>query len=408
MSQLNVNRWDRDHHWTNIRLGRSSCFRLFLLFLIFFLLSSGHCSSSLWSELLGTHHVILVCIHDQTVIQQRSSNHRFHDRHSAWQHTLFMSSKGLDHRFLTRLINSVLCAWERADRFERSTHNDIFTGGDTTQNATMVVGACGDLAILNVVLVVVLRTLHGSTLEATAILDTLYSVDTHQSGCEFGLDFPRLWRTDTRRTVLNDALNYTTHTIHFLFHAQNQFLHRFSSLGIGSTYFILLDERSIERLCDHSSNLFHMTNYIDAVHHVKDLLGNGTGSHTSNSDSSRAAPSTTVVSETIATVIGVVGVHGTILFHDVGVISTAYVVVEDHDHDRCTSCQPVEESTVDYTTIEFVPWCGHTALAWATSIQLDLNVLTAERDAGRTTVHNHAYSRAMALTKRSESKQMAE
>ena len=244
--------------------------------------------------------------------------------------------------------------------------------------------------------------------KAGADLDALDRVDAHHRVGDVGVELvvERLAQPD--RHLPRDHLNARAAGIAGLAqHVHVRFEPRHDA-GVGGEEGIARDLRLVlERDFDLAERA-HPAGKAGAVLLAQPFFGDRRGGNGRRRQSRRRAAATARVAQAVLAPVGVVGMAGPERVEDVAVVLAALIRVLDQQSDRRAGGQALVDAAEDLHHIGLAALRHMPARARAAPVEVGLDVVDAQRQAGRAAVDHAADRRAVALAEIGDAKESAE
>ena len=139
-------------------------------------------------------------------------------------------------------------------------------------------------------------------------------------------------------------------------------------------------------------------------------LGDSACDHTRGRFASRCPPASTMIAEAVFLPVGVVGMSGTATVAQGVIILAAVVAVANEKGDGCAQRRTVEESAQPFHLVGFTAWrgVGRRGIAFAPTLQFGVDQRGVDRQAGRATVDDSPYGRAVGFAEGCQPEYVAE
>ena len=279
----------------------------------------------------------------------------------------------------------------------------MLTIADASLDAAGAVRGRGDFPLLNDEGVIVLAASEACSGKAAANLKSLGGWKAHHRLGKVCLQLVKDGLSQRVRDSTNDALDGATNTVPLRSNFLDAGDHRLSGFQIGAAHRGGIDLGGRDgRLVDFGVQIVDGAdvgdNLIGGVKHADHLTRHDASGHTAYGLAGRRAATTFPVPDAVLALVGEIGMRGAEHRLHLGVGRGARILVIDGHKDRRAEGLTLKYSGEDAALVLLLTRGDDVALARATPVKLDLDLLRSDRESGGTAVDDAAYSSAMGFT----------
>ena len=339
----------------------------------------------------------------EQVITEHEMHHRFDHRDGARQDAGIVAPARGQLGSLSLHSDCLLNLRNRGGRLEGDTEKDVLAIADATLDAAGAVRGRGDFPLLNDEGVVVLAAGEACSREAAANLKSLGGWKAHHRLGEIGLQLVKDGLAQRVRDSANDALDGATDAVTLGSDFLDAGDHRLGGFEIGTTHggSIDLGGRNC-RLIDFGVQIVDRANVgddlIGGVKRADHLTRHDASGHTPDGLAGGRAATAFPVPDAVLALVGKIGMRGAEHRLHLGVGRGARILVIDGHHDRRAEGLALKDSGEDTALVLLLTRGDDVALARATPVKLNLNLLRSDREPGGTSVDDAADSSSMGFT----------
>mmetsp|Transcript_11646 Transcript_11646/g.16492 ORF Transcript_11646/g.16492 Transcript_11646/m.16492 type:complete len:273 (+) Transcript_11646:355-1173(+) len=243
------------------------------------------------------------------------------------------------------------------------------------------------------------------TIKPITALESLGGGNGHTGLGQIRLQLIKYGTTQSGRNIPGDAGDHSTDRISSLTYLIDPLQHFLRSLFIGTSDNVRIDVLLAECIVVNNTpdilHLGHVGQNLDAMQILQDLASNRTGGHSPNGLSRARTTTTRNGPHTVLGIVGGIGMGGTVRHaHIVLEIIARSMILVPHQHgDGRTGRHVVDGHAAQYLdAIGLVAGSGDTGLTRTASVQIDLDVLAGDLDAGGTPIECHSYTPSMGFS----------
>ena len=305
-------------------------------------------------------------------------------------------------------IDRRLFAEEGGNGLEGHAENDVVAVADAALDAAAVVGGGGEARQEGIVL---LRTAQGSTGKAEAVLKTFDGVDGEHGVGKGGVEFVEGGSAPARRTTGDEAFDDAAHGVAFAFDVEDEARHPFGRRGVGTTHVVAVDLVEGELVVVFfEDDVTYLPRPCGDAHPElsQEDLCKRSAHHTAHGFAGRTASATAMVANAVFALVGEIGVGGSEDVAQVVVVGGMVLGVAHEKSDGGAGGASFKDAGEEFDLIGFAAWGGEAALSRSAAIELVLNEIGVDVDAGGHAVDDAAYADAVAFAEGGEAEELSE
>ena len=299
-------------------------------------------------------------------------------------------------------------AEEGGNGLEGHAEDDVVAVADAALDAAAVVGGGGKARQEGIVL---LRTAQGSTGKAEAVLKTFDGVDGEHGVGKGGVEFVEGGSAPARRATGDEAFDDAAHGVAFAFDLEDELRHALGRRGVGTTHVVAVDlvegELVVVFFKDDVTYLPRPCGDAHPELSQEDLCKRP-AHHTAHGFAGRTTPAAAMVANAVFALVGEIGVGGSEDVAQVVVVRGVVLGVAHEKSDGGAGGASFKDAGEEFDLIGFAAWGGEAALSRSAAVELVLNEIGVDVEAGGHAVDDAAYADAVAFAKGGEAEELSE
>ena len=305
-------------------------------------------------------------------------------------------------------IDRRLFAQEGGNGLEGHAEDDVVAVADAALDAAAVVGGGGEARQESIVL---LRTAKGRTRKTEAVLKTFDGVDGEHGVGKGGVEFVESGRAPARRAAGDEAFDDAAHGVAFAFDLEDELRHALGRRGVGTTHVVAVDlvEGEVAVVFVEHNGTYLPRPGGDAHPELsQEDLCKRPAHHTAHGFAGRTTPAAAMVANAVFALVGEIGVGGSEDVAQVVVVRGVVLGVAHEKSDGGAGGAAFKDAGEEFDLIGFAAWGGEAALSRPAAVELVLNEIGVDVEAGGHAVDDAAYADAVAFAKGGEAEELSE
>ena len=225
------------------------------------------------------------------------------------------------------------------------------------------------------------------------------------------MEFVESGRTPARRATGDETFDDAAHGVAFTLDLEDELRHAFGRRGVGTTHVVAVDLVEVEVVVvfvEHNGTYLPRPGGDAHPELSQEDLCKRPAHHTAHGFAGRTASAAAMVANAVFALVGEIGVGGSENVAQVVVVGGVVLGVAHEKSDGGAGGAALKDAGEKFDLIGFAAWGGEAALSRSAAVELVLNEIGVDVDAGGHAVDDAAHADAVAFAEGGEAEELSE